>query len=311
MIPRIIHQTWKDENIPSQYLTLIETWKRHHPTWKYMFWTDTNIRDLISSKEPKMLSYFDNIKIGVQKADVGRYVILKHFGGFYCDLDTECIKSLEMIPNFNQHSLITAPSQMNIIEIAVLGSCVQHPIWDRVLQALLDNQYQSRSVLAWQTWIANISAAYNVLIETGPIFFETQLLRWIREKQPMYDTICILPVDAFYPMDSLFPWRSYSTNNSYAVHHSFKSWVSSPLDTACTLLMSSLSGMVMFLVSMCIVLIMFVKWIHMRSVRPLAITTTNVSHHEPSNIWPVDASIADMVHVEWVEHQQWSIQTTT
>lgn len=34
-VPRIIHQSWKDENVPSGFLPWQESWKRNHPGWEY------------------------------------------------------------------------------------------------------------------------------------------------------------------------------------------------------------------------------------------------------------------------------------
>ena len=52
MIPKIIHQTWKNENIP--YNTFkkewIDSWTQLNPNWEYKMWTDDDIRNLIESK---------------------------------------------------------------------------------------------------------------------------------------------------------------------------------------------------------------------------------------------------------------------
>ncbi len=36
MIPQIIHQTWKTNNIPEQFKDSAASWKRHHPQWEYL-----------------------------------------------------------------------------------------------------------------------------------------------------------------------------------------------------------------------------------------------------------------------------------
>lgn len=311
MIPRIIHQTWKDENVPSKYDKLVQSWKTHHPTWTYRLWTDASIRQLISEQEPQLLAYFDSIRLGVQKADIGRYVILKHHGGFYADLDTECFKSMELIPKFEQHSLIVCPSQQNVIEIAILGSCARHPIWDQVLSDLVENHKRGMSAWNWRTWICKLSVAYQVLVETGPVFFEQRVYAWIRDKKPMHDTICILPSEAFFPMDNLFSWRTYSTQNSYAVHHSFKSWVDSPFDTTFNYLTGTQTGFNLLVTVLMVMLTMIVTWIRKRQ-EAMLMTTTGQSISQvaqaahgalPSFSHPdvtCDPSLAEFVRVEWV-----------
>ena len=47
MIPKTIHQTWKDENIPYDTFKKewIESWTNLNPTWEYKLWTDTDIKN--------------------------------------------------------------------------------------------------------------------------------------------------------------------------------------------------------------------------------------------------------------------------
>ena len=35
-VPKIIHQSWKDEYVPERFLKWQESWKRTHPDWEYM-----------------------------------------------------------------------------------------------------------------------------------------------------------------------------------------------------------------------------------------------------------------------------------
>ena len=47
MIPKIIHQIWegRTEYLGDAYKLLGETWKEHHPDWKYEFWDESRIVD--------------------------------------------------------------------------------------------------------------------------------------------------------------------------------------------------------------------------------------------------------------------------
>ena len=58
-IPRIIHQTWKDERIPVPLQKLAETWKQNHPGWEYRLWTDKENRDFLNTFYPAFLARFD------------------------------------------------------------------------------------------------------------------------------------------------------------------------------------------------------------------------------------------------------------
>ncbi len=87
MIPKIIHQTWKDNNIPDKWKISKKMWKKHHPEWRYILWTDKMIRDYIEIGYPEFLKLFDSYKYNIQRVDMIRYFILKDLGGIYSDLD--------------------------------------------------------------------------------------------------------------------------------------------------------------------------------------------------------------------------------
>ena len=49
-IPKIIHLTYKNNNIPKVWKHTINTWKKYHPDWEIIFWTDADNRKLIEEK---------------------------------------------------------------------------------------------------------------------------------------------------------------------------------------------------------------------------------------------------------------------
>jgi inositol phosphorylceramide mannosyltransferase catalytic subunit len=94
-IPKIIHQTWKDENIPKKWRKSPEEWKRLHPDWKYILWTDASIRAYIEKNRLPLLALHDNFRYQIQRADMIRYIVLYDFGGVYSDLDLYPVKNIE------------------------------------------------------------------------------------------------------------------------------------------------------------------------------------------------------------------------
>lgn len=40
LLCRIIHQSWKDANVPKDYHAWQQSWRDLHPDWKYILWTD-------------------------------------------------------------------------------------------------------------------------------------------------------------------------------------------------------------------------------------------------------------------------------
>ena len=91
MIPKIIHQTWKNETIPDNWKSYHDSWKKHfpEPEYKHILWTDKDNREFIKQNYNWFLDTFDNYPKNIQRADAIRYFILYHYGGIYADLDCE------------------------------------------------------------------------------------------------------------------------------------------------------------------------------------------------------------------------------
>lgn len=96
-IPRIIHQSWKNESLPNQFKVWSETWKTFNPSYKYMLWTDASNRKLIQDHFPWFLSYFDSFEHNIARADAARYFYMYKYGGIYADLDVESVGSLDTV----------------------------------------------------------------------------------------------------------------------------------------------------------------------------------------------------------------------
>ena len=92
---KIIHQTYKDENIPSHWEISRDMWQKYHPEYTYMFWTDHSIREFIKTNYPDFLEIHDKYPHNIQRADMIRYFILYHYGGIYSDLDLYPIDNIE------------------------------------------------------------------------------------------------------------------------------------------------------------------------------------------------------------------------
>lgn len=108
-IPRIIHQTWADTNIPTRIFKKewTDSWKTNNSKCMHKLWTDNDIRNLVKTHYQWFLDKYDNIyskksrpEHGRRLADIGRYMILHRYGGVYTDLDTYCLK--EVFPIFTK-----------------------------------------------------------------------------------------------------------------------------------------------------------------------------------------------------------------
>lgn len=89
MIPRLIHQTFKNVAIPPKLTTAMHRVKLTNPDFEHRFWTDRSIETFISAEYgAAMLARFRRInpKYGAARADLFRYLCLYRLGGVYLDI---------------------------------------------------------------------------------------------------------------------------------------------------------------------------------------------------------------------------------
>jgi len=95
-IPRIIHQSWKDENIPFDVYkkSWIDSWQIYHPGWEKMFWTDVQNAALVKDYYPDFYDFYTSLSPNIKKADFCRFLYMHKYGGVYVDLDFICLKNI-------------------------------------------------------------------------------------------------------------------------------------------------------------------------------------------------------------------------
>jgi mannosyltransferase OCH1-like enzyme len=91
-IPRIIHQLWKDEDVPPRWRGAVASVKRYHKGWEYRLWTDALVDEHVRVNHPKFYPVFAGMNRHIMRVDVFRYVLMHDFGGLYCDLDYEFVR---------------------------------------------------------------------------------------------------------------------------------------------------------------------------------------------------------------------------
>jgi mannosyltransferase OCH1-like enzyme len=94
-IPKNIIQTWKNRDIPSKYQPLQKDLIKKNPDYKYLFFTDEDIDLFLKLEYPDYYITFKKLPILIQKIDFFRYIAIYHYGGFYFDLDMECMESFD------------------------------------------------------------------------------------------------------------------------------------------------------------------------------------------------------------------------
>ncbi|MFK0686986.1 glycosyltransferase [Mesorhizobium sp. IMUNJ 23033] len=147
MIPPILHQTWKTDAVPARFQAYVESWKRHHPDWTMMFWSDRMLLEFVAEHYPDFLPTFCSYSHGVLRADAGRYLLLYHFGGVYGDIDCECVAPFDPVMGENRIVLCKEPDTHTLVQAdfrglpylsfnGTMASPPRHPFWLEIISML-------------------------------------------------------------------------------------------------------------------------------------------------------------------------------
>jgi mannosyltransferase OCH1-like enzyme len=226
LIPRVLHQTWKDADVPERWRPLQRTWREHHPDWDHRFWTDADLRDLVAEHYPWFLEAYDAYDHAISRVDAARYFLLHRHGGVYVDLDFESLRSLDGL--LVGHSLVlgvepeshtalsivrTRPRALTrVVCNAFIASTPGHSFWTHVFPRLVAHARER-----------------DPLDTAGP-FFLTDAIDSYYGDVPAH----VASAAQLYPLDkavferggdALADHRARIGAEAYAVHHWAGSWI--------------------------------------------------------------------------------------
>jgi len=211
-VPKIIHQTWKTDQIPDRWIPVRESCVAAHESWEYMLWTDKSGRELIEREYPWFLPIYDGYRYPIQRADAVRYFILHHYGGVYMDLDIGCLRPMDSLLRFD----LVLPQTVPVgISNDLMFSAKEHPFMDFIIHRL--GQFDHDYHLNYAT----------VMFSTGPMALSA-LLNMFR-RSPSFGLTPGLP--AFGPV-RILPPKLYGKNlvapqpspGPYFTHYYGSSW---------------------------------------------------------------------------------------
>eukprot|EP00835_Amoeboradix_gromovi_P006750 NODE_870_length_3547_cov_0.466357.p1 type:complete len:348 gc:universal NODE_870_length_3547_cov_0.466357:2477-1434(-) len=189
-IPNILHQTWKTQSLPPNFLRWRHSWLRNHPHWQHNLWTDLENRQLVKQEYPWLLHFYDNLPKHIQRVDIVRYLYLHKYGGVYADLDFECIKPIDPLLINNKVILgkISHDDEwLHNIPNAFMASVAGHDFWIFVIHLS----------------IARMSLNFITEDVTGPIL--------IRDAYRLYNNYNPGDIELLKPgLVYGFDWRKYS-----------------------------------------------------------------------------------------------------
>ena len=236
IIPMRIHIMWLGGKMPDEYESFVASWRKIHPTWTIIFWTDseknyhrgspvvqtfneldaaleTGHQDIVVDASNLVYDNKDMYDAAInygEKSDILKWEIVYRYGGVYVDIDFEALKPLD--PLHYRYDFYTGIQPLDT-GIAQLGAALfaarpGHPI-----------------LHACVTRIRNNRTIKQIIVKTGPIHFTRCFLSLIG-KTNFVDIA--LPASYLYPCDynqkgsSEKIWRK---KESFAVHHWAGSWL--------------------------------------------------------------------------------------
>lgn len=203
MIPKIIHQTYKNASIPDVWKEPQASCLALHDDWEYKLWTDDSSRDFIAAEYPWFLETWDNYQYPIQRADAIRYFVLAYYGGVYIDLDDGCNRRLDPLLSYPAWLRRTVPTG---ISNDAMGSVPRHPFFLKVIDEL--PRYNRNWILPYIT----------VMASTGPLMLSVMWRHWSEQGLNIGDGADGGRVRVLFPDEyNDHPW-------SFFTHHLGNSW---------------------------------------------------------------------------------------
>lgn len=145
-----IWQTYRTKNLPEPAEAARETWISNNPGWKCELYDDDDIEKYIKNDWPTpMYKFFKSLPVGVMKADLWRYLILKTHGGVYSDIDSKCLKPIyewEEEQKFDSKNIlmIGLENDEHFCQWTIY-STKEHPVMKYVCEYIL-NKYEENGI---------------------------------------------------------------------------------------------------------------------------------------------------------------------
>lgn len=179
-IPRILHTTWKNQKLLNFEWDLIARICRDsNENFTFCHWDDKELDIFVATFYPHLLSKYLSYPYPIQRADVGRYMLLHQFGGFYKDTNLGCNVPFDSIyyNTIHAHSLknlvyfkvLLFSAHPRIVAADFLASTPKHPFFTHLLQNL-------------DTPVSTLGIPYlEVMMKTGPLFLGNSIKSFVAD----------------------------------------------------------------------------------------------------------------------------------
>jgi mannosyltransferase OCH1-like enzyme len=157
--------------MPEKYRRFRRSCLKVNADWNQMLWTDEYAAWLLRERYPHFIPTYQGYPHPVQRVDALKYLALYAYGGWYLDMDIECLRPLSEYPlAFPVYFVESANTTIyhtfaasNSLSNSILYSEPGAPLWKHIISELID-----RSPDQWY-----YSKHVFIQMSTGPQFITT------------------------------------------------------------------------------------------------------------------------------------------
>jgi mannosyltransferase OCH1-like enzyme len=156
-IPKIFFQTWENKSFSENFQKIINTWKDHNPNYEYRLVDSEERASFIQEHfDENVYNAYCKILPGAFKSDLWRYCALYIYGGFYADIDTLCMGSIDRLLKEDTTFVAvvdlnrTAGEGTHNLANGFIGSIPRHPILKYCIDRIVfnvENKIRPNSIL--------------------------------------------------------------------------------------------------------------------------------------------------------------------
>lgn len=173
-IPKIIHNTYKNHDLPETYKMCQTEIKRLHPDFEYRFYTDDDMDKIMKNDFPEYYDKFNELPRMIMKIDMFRYFLMYKYGGLYTDMDYLMFRPFDLL---NEKVVIPANRDLDKNnKLTCLGNCIfasvpNHPFWKSLMDTLLTIDRKNLP----------FKGKNNVINSTGPMFVFNMYVKYLNK----------------------------------------------------------------------------------------------------------------------------------
>jgi mannosyltransferase OCH1-like enzyme len=145
-VPAVIYQTSETKRVTNTIKSIIDENLKNNSEFDYYFYDDDDCLEFIEDNFDEDVVYaYKQLIPGAYKADLWRYCILYINGGFYADIDTLCLDSIDKI--LDKHVEFVSVIDLNAtvsegnhnLSNGFIGSIPKHPILFKCIMQIVNH----------------------------------------------------------------------------------------------------------------------------------------------------------------------------